>query len=68
MMDMPMSADTPLSPLRRILCSRFNAVRVAAWMRLDGIHTDIVATDEPLQPWRIVETTAALIEDARACA
>lgn len=39
-----MSADTPLSPLRRVLCSRSNAVRVAAWMRLDGIHTDIVAT------------------------
>ena len=68
MMDSPMSADTPLSPLRRILCSRSNAVRVAAWMRLDGIHTDIVATGEPLQPWLIVETTAALIQDARACA
>ena len=67
-MDIPMSADTPLSPLRRILCSRSNAVRVAACMSLDGIHTDIVATDEPLQPWLIVETTAALIQDARACA
>ncbi len=63
-----MPADTPLSPLRRILCSRSNAVRVAAWMRLDGIHTDIVATGEPLQPWLIVETTDALIQDARACA
>jgi len=68
MMDSPMTADTPLSPLRRILCSRSNAVRVAACMRLDGIHTDIVATAEPLQPWMIVETTAALIQDARACA
>lgn len=67
-MDIPMSADTLLSPLRRILCSRSNAVRVAAWMRLDGIHTDIVATGEPLQPWLIVETTDALIQDARACA
>jgi len=67
-MDIPMSADTPLSPLRRILCSRSNAVRVAAWMRLDGIHTDIVAPGEPLQPWMIVETTDALIQDARACA
>nr|WP_253069896.1 hypothetical protein [Sphingomonas sp. H160509] len=63
-----MSANTPLSPLRRILCSRSNAVRVAAWMRLDGIHTDIVDTGEPLQPWLIVETTDALIQDARACA
>jgi hypothetical protein len=68
MMDSPMSADTPLSPLRRILCSRSNAVRVAARIHLDGIQTDIVATGEPLQPWLIVETTAALIEDARACA
>ena len=63
-----MSADTLISPLRCVLCSRSNAVRVAAWMRVDGIHTDIVATGDPLQPWRIVETTAALIEDARACA
>lgn len=63
-----MSADTPLSPLRRVLCSRSNAVRVAAWMRLDGIHTDIVATGDPLQPWLIVETTAAMIQDVRACA
>jgi len=68
MMDSPMSADTPLSPLRRVLCSRSNAVRVAAWMRLDGIHTDIVATDEPLQPWLILETSDALIQDAHACA
>jgi len=67
-MDSPMSADTPLSPLRRILCSRSNAVRVAAWMRLDGIYTNIVPTDDPLQPWLIVETTAALIEEARVCA
>jgi hypothetical protein len=63
-----MSADTPLSPLRRVLCSRSNAVRVAAWMRLDGIHTGIVATGDPLQPWLIVETTAAMIQDVRACA
>ncbi len=63
-----MSTDTPLSPRRRMLCSRANAVRVAAWMRLDGIYTDIVATADPLQPWLIVETTAALIEEARACA
>lgn len=68
MMDSPMSADTSLSPLRRVLCSRANAVRVATWMRLDGIHTDIVATADPLQPWLIVETTAALIEEARVCA
>jgi hypothetical protein len=68
MMDSPMSADTPLSPLRRILCSRFNAVRVARWMHLDGIHTDIVATADPLQPWLIVEATADLIKDALACA
>ena len=67
-MDSPMSADTPLSPLRRVLCSRSNAVRVAAWMRLDGIHTDIVATGDPLQPLLIGETTATMIQDVRACA
>lgn len=66
-MELTMPDDTPLSPLRRVLCSHSNAVRVARWMRRDGIDTAIVATDDPLQPWRIVEATAASHEDTRAC-
>jgi len=31
-----MPDDTPLSPLRRILCSHANAIRVAGWMRREG--------------------------------
>ena len=67
-MELPMSDDTPLSPLRRILCSRSNAVRVAAWMRQDGFEPAVIATDEPLQPWRIVDAFLLSIEDSRACA
>ncbi|MBD8546914.1 hypothetical protein [Sphingomonas sp. CFBP 8760] len=62
-----MPDDTPLSPLRRVLYSHSNAVRVARWMRRDGIDTAIVATDDPLQPWRIVEATT-INQDTRACA
>ena len=62
-----MPDDTPLSWLRRVLCSYSNAVRVARWMRRDGIDTAIVATDDPLQPWRIVETSVTN-QDTRACA
>ena len=57
MMELTMSDDTALSPLRRILCSHANAVRVASWMRRDGIDTAIVATSDPLQPWLIGLTT-----------
>jgi len=62
-----MSDDTALSPLRRVLCSHANAVRVASWMRREGIDTAIVGTGDPLQPWLIVDATAAS-EDTRACA
>lgn len=66
-MELTMPADTSLSPLRRTLCSHANAVRVARWRRRDGIETAIVATDDPLQPWRIVEATATS-QETRACA
>ena len=68
MMELPMSDDTPLSPLRRILCSHSNALRVAAWMQADGLETAVVATHEPLQPWRIVDAVLLSIEDTRVCA
>ncbi len=57
MMELTMPDDTSLSPLRRTLCSHANAIRVARWMRRDGIETTIVATGDRLQPWRIVEAT-----------
>jgi hypothetical protein len=63
-----MSDDTPLSPLRRVLCSHSNAIRVAAWMRRVGIETDIVATGAPLQPWHVIKATISTPEDTRACA
>ena len=63
-----MPENTSLSPLRRVLCSHANAIRVARWMHRDGIDTAIVATGDPLQPWRVVEGTIASHEDAHACA
>lgn len=68
MMELTMPDDTSLSPLRRTLCSHANAIRVARWMRRDGIDAAIVATDDPLQPWRVIEATAANHQDTRACA
>jgi hypothetical protein len=68
MMELPMPDDTSLSPLRRVLCSHANAVRVAPWMRRDGIDTAIIATGDPLQPWRLVHATTVAHEDASACA
>ena len=68
MMKLTMPDDTSLSPLRRVLCSHANAVRVAHWLRRDGIDTKIVATGDPLQPWLIVEATTATHEDTHACA
>jgi hypothetical protein len=68
MMELTMSDDTPLSPLRGILCSRSNALRVAAWMRQDGFEPAVIATDEPLQPWRIVDAFLLSIEETRVCA
>jgi hypothetical protein len=48
-----------LSPLRRRLCSRSNAVRVAAHLTAVGEHVTVVATPEPLQPWRVVDVGEA---------
>ncbi|MET0373804.1 MAG: hypothetical protein ABW128_06050 [Rhizorhabdus sp.] len=62
-----MPNDTPLSPLRRILCSYSNAIRVAGWMRRDGINASIVATGDRLQPWLIIEAPDLSV-DNRACA
>lgn len=63
-----MSDDTALSPLRRVLCSHSNAIRVAAWMRRAGIETNVVATSAPLQPWRVIEANISTPQDTRACA
>jgi hypothetical protein len=63
-----MSVDTPLSPLRSVLCSHSNAIRVAAWMRRAGIETCVVATGARLQPWRVIEAAITTPEDTRACA
>jgi hypothetical protein len=67
MMELTMPDATNLSALRRVLCSHSNALRVARWMRHDGIDAAIVATDNPLQPWRIVEATVTN-QEIRACA
>lgn len=67
MMELTMTDEPRLSPLRKLLCSHANAVRVARWMRRDGIDTTIVATGDPLQPWRIVEATDTH-QEIRACA
>jgi hypothetical protein len=66
-MESTMSDDTALSPLRCVLCSHANAVRVASWMRRKGIDAVVVTTGEPLQPWLVVDATATS-EDTRACA
>jgi len=59
--------DTALSPIRRVLCSHANAVRVACWMRREGLVAAVVTTGNPLQPWLVVDATATS-EDSRACA
>lgn len=64
---MPPPAET-LSPLRRQLCSREHALRVAHRMSGDSIATIIVAAGEPLQPWRVVEHDIASTPEIRACA
>lgn len=67
-MELPMSDEIILSPLRRILCSHSNALRVAAWMREDGFATAVIATNKPLQSWRIVDAVLLSSEDTRVCA
>jgi hypothetical protein len=67
-MELAMSDDTPISPLRLVLCSHSNALRVAGKMCREGIEVTVTKTDEPLQPWRIVDAFLATMEDTRACA
>lgn len=67
-MDTAMSDDMTLSPLRRVLCSHANAVRVAGRMIADGLATRVIAIDDPLQPWRAVEAHEAEDRRSRACA
>ena len=62
-----MTDDPCLSPLRNLLCSHANAVRVARWMRRAAIDTAIVPTGDLLQPWRIVEATVT-DQEIHACA
>ena len=64
---MPPPAST-LSPLRRQLCSRDNALRVVHRMSEVGIAVIVVATSDPLQPWRVVESNVAANPETRACA
>lgn len=48
------AADAPLSPKRRKLCSRANAVRVAGWLHeVQDSDIAILRTGEPLQPFRV---------------
>jgi precorrin-6B methylase 1 len=68
MMDPSMSADTNLSPLRRVLCSQSNAYRVATRMQADGQAVCVVATGDPLQPWRTMETSEAVDQESGVCA
>ena len=62
-----MSDDTPLSPLRDVLCSHANAIRVARQLCRDGSNAAILATGNALQPWLIIDT-AMTAEDVLACA
>lgn len=61
----------PCSPLRHLLCSRANAVRVARRLRQAGALVVVVATDDPLQPWRVIEAgdaAATFLPDDVRCA
>lgn len=46
----------PLSPLRRRLCSYDHAARVADAMADAGLDVAIIASPDPLQPWRVLES------------
>lgn len=63
-----MSDDITLSDLRRVLCSHANAVRVARRMAAEGHTTKVVATGNPLQPWRAIEVLEAEDRGSRVCA
>lgn len=62
---MPPHADL-LSPLRRHLCSRDNALRVAKRMTEDGLNATVSKAEEPLQPWRVVEADPEPVAGALA--
>ena len=51
-----------LSPLRRLLCCRSNADRVAVRLTEAGEHVAVVATSDPLQPWRVIDVAHPGIE------
>ncbi len=56
MTQIPIRTFSPLlSPLRAVLCSRAHAVRVAGRMVDAGLAVSVVATLDPLQPWRVIE-------------
>ena len=57
-----------LSPLRRQLCSRHNALRLVRRMSEVEIAVIVVATGNPLQPWRVLERDIAASPEIRACA
>lgn len=56
----PIHTLSPVLSLKRaVLCSRAHAIRVAARMRRDGMAVSVVATRDPLQPWRVIEHGSA---------
>ncbi|KPH63573.1 hypothetical protein [Novosphingobium sp. ST904] len=56
MTQIPIRTFSPLlSPLRAVLCSRAHAIRVAGHMADEGLAVSVVATLDPLQPWRVIE-------------
>jgi hypothetical protein len=67
-MDIVMTNEPLLSPIRRILCSHARAMRVAAQMRADGAAAHVVATRDPLQPWRAIELAENEDREVTACA
>lgn len=46
----------PMSPKRRALCSRENALRVAGRIFDAGQHAYVIRTGDPLQPFRATAT------------
>jgi hypothetical protein len=66
MMEAIMNDTAALSALRRTLCSRGNALRVARRMMEHGIDAVVVASHDPLQPWRVTERDNSIV--VRECA
>lgn len=57
-----------LSPLRDRLCSRKNADLVARRLQDDGIRAFVTASNQPLQPWRVVEHDSPAPAGVATCA